>query len=332
MTEKYSITWPLYKWFHKAYTISHYNALIWLIIIVMLLLILSTIIQVYANYADYTIDTRQISIDDLMRHNQIAHNHANHNKTDQKKINQINTDPNCNAKMPEWILKRIKILEQTVATLQTNITLITSQLVIATKATKLDNADTSPTNPNTTILFLKIQQQQLALGLLQLNILILTDKPFMREFRLVQKLGAKEARLRVALDNLAPHAVTGVATIAQLRDGFGLIILPKLNAIMDGEQPSFARRTWSWFINTAVPIWEQNPATPSTELTHNIINAAMNRLSEDNLPDAVNMLTQLNGPAARLTARWLIEAQARLKLNVAYENISNTILALLNAH
>ncbi|KOR29052.1 hypothetical protein TI03_03265 [Achromatium sp. WMS1] len=236
-------------------------------------------------------------------------------------VNQVKIDDSC-SNINRDLQARVKYLEKMVTTLQTNLATIGAQLT--------DIINNGGLSPNVTATTTEIQRQRLALGLLQLGIIILTDKPFAREFRLVQQLGVKEARLRIAFDNLAAHASTGVATTAQLRDGFGLILLPKLTALVEEEQVSWGRQTWRWFVATAVPIWQTSEQPVAKELTNKIIVSTMNYLSEDDLPGAVNMLVQLDGPAARLTTRWLAEARARIKLNAAYEIITSTILVLLS--
>lgn len=181
----------------------------------------------------------------------------------------------------------------------------------------------------------QVQHQQLVLGLMQLGGATRTHQPFARELALVQLLGRDEARLHPALEQLAASAETGVGTVAELRDSFAVILLPKLQAL---EQSTDTGSPWSnqvraWLSNAIVPPTVRSSSRDREgSLGLQLVNSALDRLTEDDLQGAVGLLVQLEGPAAGLTARWLTEAQARLQLEAAYESLSATILELLRRH
>jgi len=175
----------------------------------------------------------------------------------------------------------------------------------------------------------QVRDQRLALALLQLGIATRTHQPFVRELNLVRQLGTTEARLRIPIDSLTLHAANGVATVAELRDSFGIILFPKLEALGKESDPSWTRQAWTWLSVALIPS-QQSATSPVVNLGQELAMSAMDRLSEDNLRGAVELIAQLDGAPAALTARWLTEANARLSLDSAYEALSRTALALLS--
>lgn len=175
-------------------------------------------------------------------------------------------------------------------------------------------------------LSLQIKNLQLSLSILQLNLATRTYKPFIRELNLVQHLGKNVSQLRIPLDNISPHATTGVATIAQLRDSFGIILLPKLYALVKEENASWINEMWKWFVATLIP-WRNESL--NINFNEDVIKSAMERLSEDDLQGAIDLIIRLDGPGAALVMRWLKEAAARLTIDAAMEVMMNTEMTLL---
>ena len=232
----------------------------------------------------------------------------------------------------EDLRRRLTTLEQANRTIFERFTQIEQRLgglkAVAPCRSPGANVDVGSSNRDSVLLAAQVRDQGLALAVLQLSIATRTHQPFVRELALVRRLGAEEARLRTPLDNLAPYATTGVATVAELRDSFGIILLPKLIALEEESNVSWSTQAWLWFSTTIDPA--QQPTPPLvTDLRHKLVKSAMERLSEDDLRSAVELITQLDGAWAALTARWLAEANARLSLDSAYEALSSTILALL---
>lgn len=185
-------------------------------------------------------------------------------------------------------------------------------------------------NISTASLALQIREQRLALAIFQLGMAIRTYKPFVQELSLVQKLGIEEGRLRDPIDKLLPHAATGVATINELRDSFGVILLPKLEALNQANEISWVSQVWYWFVTTVAPSVTGDTQSATAAFRQTLTSSAMDRLSEDDLRGAVELLTQLDGPGAQIAARWIIEASKRLDLDAAYESLSEIITVLLN--
>jgi hypothetical protein len=178
-------------------------------------------------------------------------------------------------------------------------------------------------------ILLQLRDQRLVLALQQLDLATRTHQPFLRELELVRQLGGHEqARLRPALDSLAASAETGVATVWELRDSFGVIVLPKLQALQGNTGP-WSDRVRLWLSNVIAPTSPTQPADQNT-VGQQLVMSAVDRLAEDDLRSAVDLIGQLTGTPANLTLRWLTEARGRLTVDAAHEALSGTILDLLN--
>jgi len=154
------------------------------------------------------------------------------------------------------------------------------------------------------------QTDRLALVLLQLRTAIQGHFPFEREVVLARLVGQAKKDLSEVLDVLTPHARTGVATVAELRDSFGMILLPKLQSLLEGEQ-TWGEWARGWMATT---ISSGSKPTPRQQQ----VISATDRLTEDDLSGAVEEISKIDGPAATMVARWLQEANARLAIDHAY--------------
>jgi hypothetical protein len=174
----------------------------------------------------------------------------------------------------------------------------------------------------------QIRNNRLALAILQLRLATQTHLPFEQELALVRQLGRGEVSLSTDLDTLSPHAATGVATVAELRDSFGIILLPKLQPLLEESNQSWTDWTLSWLSTVIAPFTQQSPKpNPRQQL----VLSATDRLTEDDLHGAVEQITQLDGPAATLVARWLKEANARLSVDAAHDTLSGVVRVLLGS-
>ncbi len=172
----------------------------------------------------------------------------------------------------------------------------------------------------------QLRHQHLALAAIYLGISTRGHQPFQREWALLHQIGQNEPRLRIPLEGLAPHAANGVATVIELRDAFGIILLPKLEALGNHSERSWSEQIGDWW-DAAVASDEPNGA--ALDPSYRLIAAAMERLGEDDLRGAVELLARLEGAAATLTARWLTEARARLAVDAASQSLSEVTAQFL---
>jgi hypothetical protein len=83
---------------------------------------------------------------------------------------------------------------------------------------------------------------------------------------------------------------------------------------------------WKWFVATLIP-WRNESL--NINFNEDVIKSAMERLSEDDLQGAIDLIIRLDGPGAALVMRWLKEAAARLTIDAAMEVMMNTEMTLL---
>jgi hypothetical protein len=171
-----------------------------------------------------------------------------------------------------------------------------------------------------------LQRHQLILALMQLGIVTRTHQPFQRELQIARQLGAAEPRLKATFEAMASGASTGVATVPELRDSFGIILLPKIQALQESQQGPWSDQIRSWLSSAIAPTPTPDQPVP---LNQQVLLSTVDRLAEDDLRGAVEVLTQLQGDSAKLTTRWQTEANKRLSLDVAYEELSAMVLELL---
>ena len=170
----------------------------------------------------------------------------------------------------------------------------------------------------------RMQIHRLVLAGMQLGLEIRTHQPFQRKLELVRRLGREVPQLRPILDHLERHAATGVATATELRDAFGVILLPKLQALEEAAEPSWTEKARGWWGSDRDGEAGEPPSSQSQ------IEAAMDRLGGDDLRGAIEHLAHLENPQAALVARWLTEAQARLEVDAAHDALTATLAWLLD--
>jgi len=169
---------------------------------------------------------------------------------------------------------------------------------------------------------------RLALAVLHLRIATQSHFPFNAEVELVRHLGGNtHAGLSGSLAVLGMYSTTGVALVAELRDSFGLILLPKLEPLVAGDaDQGWASWVWSWVNWAVIPFDTETP-----NIRQQILQAATDRLTEDNLSGAVQELERLDGPATAIVGRWIKEAKARLTVDAVSNSLGKIAVALLGA-
>jgi predicted nucleic acid-binding Zn-ribbon protein len=171
-----------------------------------------------------------------------------------------------------------------------------------------------------------VRSIRLAVAIQQLGTVSHTHKPFSREVEQVRRLSADRGEGLTALDTLSTHADTGVATVAELRDSFAAILVPKLRSLVDGGDKPWTDRMREW-MSAAIAPAGQRPAEQNPALK--LIDDTVQRLAEDDLRGAIDVLAQLEGPPANLSQRWLVEARARLAVDGAAESLAALALDLV---
>jgi|GEM_PF-2683526 len=172
-----------------------------------------------------------------------------------------------------------------------------------------------------------LREGRLALVLLQLRIASQTHSPFNSELALAHHLEQGETeRLSAVLKVFDSYATTGVGTVSELRDSFGFILLPKLQPLLEEGDQTWGGWAFGW-LNMAVAPFVPSFIKPTPQ--QQLVISATDRLTEDDLRGAVEQIAQLDGPAAAFVTRWMKEANARLAVDAAYNDLSGILVALL---
>lgn len=160
-----------------------------------------------------------------------------------------------------------------------------------------------------------IDNVRLSQSMFHLANVLETHETFSREAAYVRELAAQDEalanRIGALLEPLMVYADSGVATRAELRDSFSAIVAPKLIAVSDDGR-SWVGRMRSWLGGMiAAETVSADPADPTRQL----VTTASRALSEDDLDLAIEAIGRLEGAAAMVAQRWLVEAEARRVLD-----------------
>lgn len=156
-----------------------------------------------------------------------------------------------------------------------------------------------------------IDNVRLSQAMFHLANVLETHETFSREAAYVRELAAQDealaSRVGTLLEPLMVYADSGVATRAELRDSFSAIVAPKLIAVSDDGRSWIGQmRSWLGGMIAAETI-----SAGPTDPTRQLITAASRALSEDDLDLAIEAIGRLEGAAAMVAQRWLVEAEAR---------------------
>ena len=163
---------------------------------------------------------------------------------------------------------------------------------------------------------------------LQLRDVTRTSGPFTREAAAARSLAGGNADLLAALDVLSANAQDGVATVAELRDNFSAILVPRLNAVAAANRQPITERALGW-----VGSLFATAAAPTTAADRNgaLIALAERSLEQDQLAAATHQLLLLEDEAALVAAEWLKNASARLAVDKAMASVMSQALDHLAA-
>lgn len=156
---------------------------------------------------------------------------------------------------------------------------------------------------------------RLGVALLQLNNITQTHRPYSRELATVMKLW-QPVPVIGELEVLGLHADSGVATVAELRDSFSVILAPKLRSQASGGDRPFVDRMRLWVSSWVAPQGGQTSQANPIDLA---VDAAIEKLAEDDVRGAIDHLGGLEGAPATLASRWIVEAKNRLAIDRAMD-------------
>jgi hypothetical protein len=165
------------------------------------------------------------------------------------------------------------------------------------------------------------------LAALQLRDLTRTANPFAREVAAAQALAGPNAELLAALKVLAADADHGVATVAELRHDFAVLVAPRLAAVAAANRQSVAAQAWGWVQSQ----FTTASAGAAGERNAAVVTLATRSLDQGQLEAAVHQLLLLEDEAALVAAEWLKNASVRLAADKAMATIMSQALEQLAA-
>jgi hypothetical protein len=111
---------------------------------------------------------------------------------------------------------------------------------------------------------------------------------------------------------LAPFAATGAPTFGELADEFRGLELDIVRAARIAEAGGgLTGRVQAWLANFVVVRRTDEVGTSATD----IVARTAGRMEADDLASAVNELSKLSGPPAKIAAPWLARAKARVEID-----------------
>lgn len=158
---------------------------------------------------------------------------------------------------------------------------------------------------------------RLSVAILQLNNVVQTHRPFVRELAAVTKLWQRTP-VNGELEVLTAHAERGVATVAELRDSFSVILAPKLRTLAEGGDRGFVDRMRGWVSSWIAPAAPQTAVANPVDL---VVDATIEKLAEEDVRGAVDHLSRLDGAPATLATRWVVEAKSRIAIDRAMDTL-----------
>lgn len=152
--------------------------------------------------------------------------------------------------------------------------------------------------------------QALVLATGQLRAAIQTAGGFAGELATIRALGGTDPELESLLDDLAPHAATGIPTMGQLSDRLDAIAGEIVQASREGEDADWVDDALHR-LSSLVTV-RRAPGEATGDRADAVVARAQARMVEGDIEQAVSEIRSLSGAAARTAEPWLVDAEARL--------------------
>jgi hypothetical protein len=160
------------------------------------------------------------------------------------------------------------------------------------------------------------RNQALVVAVGQLREVLGSSKPFAPELSAVTNLGG--AGIARIADAVAPYAEHGVATLADLREGFPSVardVVRAAGGAKDGDWIDKALAEASSVV-TVRKVGEVEGDTPEA-----LVARAEARLAADDLAGALEQMSRLSGPPAEAAKDWMAKAAARAAAEKALKDL-----------
>ena len=171
--------------------------------------------------------------------------------------------------------------------------------------------------------------QAMVLSVTQLQAQARGDGPFMVELDALERIGASDPVITMAVARLRPHAVVGVPTTVTLANHFKSVAADVMRAHGRSTQNGW----WGEVTNKVtglVTVRRTDPARIDDEVERALA-IAEQALSENDLKTAYGAISTLKGAAAKPAQDWHGAAQARVEISEALSILHNHAVTALSA-
>ncbi|MEQ8667428.1 MAG: mitofilin family membrane protein [Rhodospirillales bacterium] len=164
-----------------------------------------------------------------------------------------------------------------------------------------------------------VQAQAMVLTTGQVRRAVIAGGPFDEPLIALEAIAGDDPEIQVIVDRLRPNADTGVATVETLRREFAEIAGPLVQAgraLEESDWVSSAFNKVTSLVSVRRTDGSGDPASADA-----IVAAAENRLAAGNLAGAVDVLGNLPAAAQEKASGWLANANARLDVDKALDDL-----------
>ncbi|MEJ0018131.1 MAG: hypothetical protein WDN25_16485 [Acetobacteraceae bacterium] len=159
------------------------------------------------------------------------------------------------------------------------------------------------------------------MALVRLSDTLRRPMPFAAELAVARASGNDLGDLKPLLDQIEPYAETGIPGPSQLRQEFRSLLeqVPKATG-----SPSWMGRLANWTRLRSAPA-----GAPDADPSYDLLQSASTRLTDIDLPGAVEQTRQIGEAFRPLFASWLEDAQARVAADALAEKVSDQVTRTL---
>jgi len=169
-----------------------------------------------------------------------------------------------------------------------------------------------------------VTAQALVLAATQLRVRLMGDGAFGAELAALERIGAGDAKVLAAVSRLKPHAEAGVPSEADLTARFTSVAADIVRAGAVSGEPGWMG-TVKDSLSGLVTVRRTDPSQITNELDRALA-VAEAALQIGALEEAVQALSELQGPPGEAAAAWLGDARARVDAEAALETLYNQAL------
>ena len=176
----------------------------------------------------------------------------------------------------------------------------------------------------------QVQAQTLVLAVGHLRETLRTSAPFAPALGALEALGQGDPDIMRGVNELAPYAQTGIATLDMLRRDFIATAEAIAGHAPQGEAAAPSEDVIAGVLSSIKSLVSVRKAgTPAADVATGPLSAAKALLDEGDLGGAVAILSEMDGPEATAATPWLERARARLMAEATLSRLHVFVVSLL---